>query len=124
MDVARLTTRLDYAKADRLAKILGMLGSAHAGERAAAAAKADALVKAAGATWRDVIMPSPPTAPQLEDALDWRRTAAECLVFRARLRPAEFDFVTKIIDWRGEPSPKQLAWLAAIRSRLHDEGAA
>jgi hypothetical protein len=111
--------RLDDATIDRLAKILGMLGSAHAGERAAAAAKADELVKSVGLTWRDIIMPSPPTVPQIE-APDWRWMAVECLAFKERLKPAEFDFVTKIIGWRTEPSPKQLAWLEAIHTRLSD----
>jgi hypothetical protein len=41
--------------ADRLAKFLGMLGSAHAGERAAAGLKADKLVREAGLTWHQVI---------------------------------------------------------------------
>jgi hypothetical protein len=35
-------------------KVLGMLGSSHAGERAAAALKATAMLKAAGKTWGDV----------------------------------------------------------------------
>jgi hypothetical protein len=112
-------TRLDDATVDRLAKILGMLGSAHAGERAAAAAKADAIVRAAGVTWRDIIVPSPQTVPQLEDAASWRRMAIECHALRAQLKPTESDFITSLIGWRGEPSPKQLAWLAAIHDRLH-----
>jgi len=36
---------------DRLAKICGMLGSVHPGERAAAALKATVLLKEAGLTW-------------------------------------------------------------------------
>ena len=35
-------------------KVAGMLGSDHAGERAAAALKATAILKAAGKTWADV----------------------------------------------------------------------
>lgn len=38
----------------RLRKVCGMLGSEHAGERAAAALKATAILKAAGKTWADV----------------------------------------------------------------------
>jgi hypothetical protein len=41
----------------RLAKILGMLGSAHDGERASAAAKADQLVRGSGSTWHEVVNP-------------------------------------------------------------------
>jgi hypothetical protein len=40
-----------------LAKVCGMLGSEHAGERAAAALKADQMVRGAGFTWRQIIMP-------------------------------------------------------------------
>jgi hypothetical protein len=39
----------------KLCKLLGMLGSTHAGERAAAGLKAHELIKAMGLTWPDVI---------------------------------------------------------------------
>lgn len=57
---------------DLLAKVLGMLGSEHAGERAAAAAKADAMVKEAGLTWAQVLSGSPPSrrAPTPEEYSD------------------------------------------------------
>jgi len=116
---AGMNARLDDATADRLAKILGLLGSDHAGGRASAAAKADALVRGAGLTWRDVVMPSPPIAPQLEGGSDWRRLAAECHRQKARLNPGETKFIAAILAWRTEPSPKQLAWLTAIHDRLH-----
>jgi hypothetical protein len=114
-----MSARLDDASADRLTKLCGLLGSDHLGERAAAAAKADALVRSAGLTWRDVITPSPPIAPQLESSDDWRLLAAECHARRARLKPKEYEFVAKLLTWRAEPSPKQLAWLTAIHLRLH-----
>lgn len=54
----------------RLAAILGMLGSAHAGERAAAGLQAEAFRKKHGTTWAEVlatepspIEPTPPPAP-------------------------------------------------------------
>ena len=46
---------LDPTLAERLAKLCGMFGSDHAGERAAAAAKADALLRSHGLTWFDVL---------------------------------------------------------------------
>jgi hypothetical protein len=110
---------LDDATADRLTKILGLLGSSHDGERAAAAAKADALVRGAGLTWRDVVMPSPPIAPQLEGQGSWRVLAAECHEHQAILPTREREFVGALLTWRAEPSPKQLAWLTAIHTRLH-----
>ncbi|HYE52007.1 MAG TPA: hypothetical protein VEB20_20600 [Azospirillaceae bacterium] len=42
----------------RLARVLGMLGSDHAGERASAALAADRLVKAAGTTWWQLLSPT------------------------------------------------------------------
>jgi hypothetical protein len=45
-----MTRALAPQEVDKLTKILGLLGSAHSGERASAAAKADALVRAAGLT--------------------------------------------------------------------------
>jgi len=114
-----MSTRLDDATADRLAKILGLLGSDHAAERAAAAAKAYAVVRAAGLTWREVVMPSPPIAPQLEGGSSWRLLAAECYAQIARLSPNESKFVGAMLTWRAEPSPRQLAWLTAIHTRVH-----
>ena len=59
----------------RLAAILGMLGSAHAGERAAAALQAEAFRKQHGVTWEEVLSPAladpPPTAPIEPD--EWPR---------------------------------------------------
>lgn len=50
----------------RLVRILGMLGSDHAGERANAALAAHRLVKRSGATWWDLLVPGrvPAMRPQ------------------------------------------------------------
>lgn len=50
--------KLDLTK---LARILGMLGSEHDGERASAARKASEMIKAAGVTWEQVLI-RPPVA--------------------------------------------------------------
>jgi hypothetical protein len=55
---------LSPRSAERLVKLLGMLGSNHDGERAAAAAKANELVRGHGLVWRDVI----PTTPEPRSA--------------------------------------------------------
>ena len=52
-------TTLDHATAERLAKLCGLLGSDHAGERSTAAAKADALIRSRGLRWTDVIASAP-----------------------------------------------------------------
>src|SRR5690348_11476254 len=48
---------------ERLVKSCGMLGSEYVGERAAAAAQADRLIRAAGLGWPDIILPALPPAP-------------------------------------------------------------
>jgi hypothetical protein len=68
---------------DRLARILGMLGSAHDGEVVAAARQAERLRQDAGLIWRDIVGPaaSPPALrphggidtmiAELVDGIDW-----------------------------------------------------
>ena len=52
-------TALDPHAADKLAKLCGLFGSDHDGERATAAAKADQLIRSHGLCWSDVIAPVP-----------------------------------------------------------------
>ena len=63
----------------RLEKLLGLLGSPHDGEALAAARKADALVRAAGLTWREVLagpdQPPPPLTATPRHADDGFRKA-------------------------------------------------
>ncbi len=54
---------------ERFRKICGLLASSHAGERAAAALKATALLNAAGKTWGDVDFGSAATAQRDLDRL-------------------------------------------------------
>jgi hypothetical protein len=117
--------QLDPGAADRLRKLCGMLGSEHDGERAAAAAKADALLRAAGLTWADVI-----TAPSLipehpvrirawrASDSDWQRMAQFCHARRWSLSQREREFVESVLNWRAL-SEKQKDWLTAIYARLH-----
>jgi hypothetical protein len=108
--------QLEPATADRLAKILGMLGSDHDGERAAAAAKADQLIRGLGLTWRDVI--APPIAPNIPrirpgraGESDWQRMARFCHARQGQLSLRDRDFVRTILCWRGTPTAKQQSWL-------------
>jgi hypothetical protein len=57
------------AKRQRLARILGMLGSEHAGERASAALQAEAFRKRHGLTWEQML--SLPAVPMEQ----WARPA-------------------------------------------------
>ena len=66
-------TALDPSSAEKLAKVCGLFGSDHDGERASAAAQADRLVRQAGLSWQQILLPkiAPSTVEQMIDfALD------------------------------------------------------
>jgi hypothetical protein len=56
-------TELDVDR-DRLGKLLGLLGSTHDGEVAAAGRAAHRLIREAGLTWPDVLTPPPRPLPK------------------------------------------------------------
>jgi hypothetical protein len=96
---------------DRLIKLLGMLGSAHDGERAAAGLKAHELIRRHGLQWSDVIVITPPK-------IGWREKLRACAAHRHCLNDAERAFVQSIAVWRGTPTEKQLGWLNRIFENL------
>jgi hypothetical protein len=102
---------------ERLIKLLGMLGSAHDGERAAAGLKAHELIRRHGLTWSDVLLttPSPPPPPP---KLGWRDKVAACETHRHCLNSRERAFVSSLARWRGTPTEKQLNWLNRIFENL------
>jgi len=119
---------LDPASADKLAKILGLLGSDHAGERAAAGAKAHELIRSLGLTWRDILLPPPVPGPchirsWRSPETDWQRMAAFCHARRDWLSYRDREFVRSMLNWRGQPTEKQQDWLASIYARLWREAA-
>jgi hypothetical protein len=118
--------KLDPRSAERLVKLLGMLGSNHDGERAAAALKANALVREHGLVWSDVI-PTPHADRRPNDAkaknqddqkVDWRIMRDFCAQRSHLLRPREQDFIDHIDSWRGALTEKQSAWLVSIYTRV------
>jgi hypothetical protein len=111
---------LDPHAADRLAKLCGMFGSDHDGERATAASKADEFVRSLGLTWRDVIV-APPLVPSIPSstATDWQRMAAFCNARRHLLSEREVEFIRSMLGWRGKPTERQQEWLTGIYARLH-----
>jgi hypothetical protein len=110
-------TVLDPRAADRIVKLLGMLGSDHDGERAAAGAAAHRLLRQLGLTWGDIIaVPAPPTMPDNDD--DWRRLVRACLAHADLLSNRELEFLKSMRRWRGEPSEKQVRWVLAIFQRV------
>lgn len=109
-----MTAGLDLKQAARLAKIASMLAAPTEGERAAAAAKATALLDGAGLTWEALIQAA---------ALEWA-TAGRAHAFRARwlllvgkdLLPAQRVFL-HVIQWRRSLTRFESGVLAAIADR-------
>jgi hypothetical protein len=105
---------LDPNSADRLAKLCGMFGSAHDGERASAAAMADKLVRAQGLTWPQVLSPRSHNADEL---------VGLCLANLTALTRWERGFIYSI-NGRPNLSEKQLALLErlAVKVRAYRDG--
>jgi hypothetical protein len=108
----------------KLAKILGMLGSDHDGEVAAAGRRANAIIKGAGLTWDQVLAPvvSPSESPH-RPPRRWRRptsasdSAALCLQWPEVLTDWETDFCRSIVGKR-RISAKQAAVLERIARKV------
>jgi hypothetical protein len=97
---------------ERLIKLLGMLGSAHDGERAAAGLKAHEFIRRHGLQWSDVIVVTPPR-------IGWREKVRACAAYPHLLNEKERAFVLQLATaWRGTPTEKQLAWLNRIWENL------
>ena len=102
----------------KLAKLLGMLGSDHAGERDAAGLAAHRLLQRRGLTWPAVLTP-----PRAREPLQakWRQTCAACLERRGSLRPWEIGFLTDLPNFP-RVSSKQRYILQEIANRVLRSG--
>jgi hypothetical protein len=104
----------------KLAKVLGMLGSDHDGEIAAAGRRANAMVRGAGLTWDQLLTP-PDSAPESphRPPRRWRKTAspsdsaALCLQWGEVLTDWETDFCRSLVG-RHRVSPRQGEVLARV----------
>jgi hypothetical protein len=115
--------QLSSSDRTRLARILGMLGSDHVGERAAAGLAAHRLVQRAGVTWYDVIKPPPHLKEppiSTSGSLPWREIVEELLVGQPELLPDwELNFLLTIRR-RSHISQKQTCVLDEIVERVVD----
>ena len=103
----------------RLVKLLGMLGSDHAGERAAAGLKAHNLLADRRLTWADVIAPARLWLRVVvaRRRRDHQGRALRLLDCGFAWNDWERKFLLSIARWHGDLTAKQLA-------RLRDLGAA
>jgi hypothetical protein len=114
---------LSPAFADKLVKVLGMLGSDHDGEVAAAGRMAHSMLKAMGLTWGDVIKPAAPKSERPKQQRRWRwptspsDTAALCLQWPEVLTEWETDFCRSMVG-RRRISAKQIVVLERLARKV------
>lgn len=108
----------------RLAKLLALAGSTDQdGEAATAARKAAALVKAAGASWEDVMLANPiriipqPRNPAPEEAAHVSIARALLQKGRSYINTWEKNFLLSILAYRSL-KPKQLETLSLISRKV------
>lgn len=107
---------------DKLAAVLGMLGSDHAGEILAAARAAERLRREAKLTWSDTLRPAPEPrrdreVQSVDDALDLCEAYADWLTVWER------NFVATLVRQRRAASPKQIAILDQLVTKVLRAGA-
>ena len=102
---------------DRLAKLLGMMGSAHDGQVVAAARQVERLRVDAGLTWPEILVPRLPPPPRRQNV----RTVAEAVDFvlehEVVLTDWERGFVRDLRRLKYPLSPRQLE----VLERLFDK---
>jgi hypothetical protein len=101
---------------ERLAAILGMMGSEHDGEALAAARMAERMRREAKTTWSKIVVPAPietagPPLPVAEMLQVWNDHVGCCL------SDWELGFL-RSIRWRRKPTPKQIAVIERTARRL------
>jgi hypothetical protein len=103
---------------ERLAKLLGMLGNEHDGEVITAARSADAFVRRAGLTWRDVVAAND-AQPRLDPVgFGVANEIRFCLLHRHRLTAWEQNFLASIRNQSAPLSARQRDRLARIVDKL------
>jgi hypothetical protein len=95
---------------ERLIKLLGLLGSDHNGEIAAAARMADALIRDAGVTWADVIAPEA-VQSELIDALRDENEELREKVHRLSIQKNELAQAARVTVYQRRRRVKRLAAL-------------
>ncbi len=106
---------LPAALAQKLSRVLGMMGSDHDGEVLNAARMADRLVRDAGLTWGALFTPSAPSARWVEPKTAAAACAA-CLQTSVEWTEREHQFLCDLPRF-ADPSDKQLRWLMSLLDR-------
>ena len=108
----------DRLDRDRLAKLLGLLGSDHDGEVVAAARQAERLRADAGLTWPEILVPRLPPPPHGRNV----RTVADAIDFviehQVVLTVWERGFVSALRRLKYPLSPRQLDVLERLVEKV------
>lgn len=110
---------------ERLAKILGMLGSEHDGEVLNAGRQAEAVRREAGLTWVQIIHGQEDEEGEVEDEFatrwqNWRVAVEFCVTYKEILTDNQVDFVYNIRAYCRRPTDKQCHYLASLTRKIED----
>src|SRR5690242_14052461 len=102
------TAIIDPATAERLTRLLGMLGSDHEGEVANAGRLADRLVRGLGLRWADLIGSRAETrlSAHWREPRTWREAVGLCLQYSDIITAWESQFLRSLRDFRA-PTGRQ-----------------
>lgn len=106
----------------KLAKLCGMLGSDHAGERAAAGLKATEFVRSLGLSWADVFTNATSTQTPTPHEPGWRANLQFCQQHIRRCSEWERNYVASVSQRRSGLTPAQAAKLKQIADALRQQG--
>ena len=108
----------DTLDRDRLAKLLGMMGSTHDGEVVAAARQVERLRADAGLTWPEILVPRLPPPPRGQNV----RTVADAIDFVIEhafvLTDWERGFARNLCRLKCPLSPRQLEVLERLVEKV------
>jgi len=109
-------TRIDLG---RLAKVCCLFASNHVGERAAAAHKADEIVRAAGLTWPDILNTEPAGASKFQSPPPRNALTPGGILARHgnKLSAWEKGFLVSLVRRPCRMSPRQAEILEEIRAK-------
>jgi hypothetical protein len=118
-----MSAALAPADRERLARLLGMIGSAHDGEALNAARLADRLIRDRELTWFDVVTSAADHRPQRgpKPPQDWRKMASACSRYPHLINRWEHEFLTGLPQFP-RLSFKQHDCLRKIAVRLQSCG--
>jgi hypothetical protein len=111
----------------RVGQLVRLLASDRSGEVISAAAAIVRTLAHAGAdihTLADIVerglqrRTPEPSRPHHQEPRDYLALARRCWCRRHELAEHERRFVLSMMEWRGEPTERQAAWLLAIAHRL------